>query len=70
VGMLAVAPRIILVSWPAYVFLGLWFVEQVFYASFSLASLGIAFSAHIGGFLFGMLLALALRFWGLAAAPT
>ncbi len=56
VAMLALAPRIIFLSWPAWAFLGLWFAEQVFFASFDLASLGVAFWAHIGGFVFGMLL--------------
>lgn len=68
VVMLAVAPRIIFLSWPAWVFLGLWLLEQLFYASFGLDSLGIAFWAHIGGFVFGMLLALALRGWLAARA--
>jgi membrane associated rhomboid family serine protease len=61
VAMLALTPRIFFLSWPAYVFLGLWLLEQVFYASFGLASLGIAFWAHIAGFMCGMLLALGLR---------
>jgi len=62
VAMLAAAPRIIFLSWPAYVTVGLWLLEQLFYASFGLA-LGIAFWAHIGGFVFGMLLGLVLRPW-------
>jgi membrane associated rhomboid family serine protease len=62
VAMLAAAPRIFIVTWPAYVFLGLWLLEQLFYASFD-APLGIAFWAHIGGFAFGMLLGLAVRAW-------
>lgn len=67
VAMLALAPRIFFLSWPAWAFLGLWFVEQVFFASFGLASLGVAFWAHIGGFVFGMLLGLALS--ALRGAP-
>ena len=70
VAMLALSPRIFFLSWPAYVFLGLWLLEQVFYASFGLASLGIAFWAHIAGFGCGMLLALALRFARGAPAET
>jgi membrane associated rhomboid family serine protease len=62
VVMLAVAPRIFFLSWPAWVLLSLWLLEQLFYASFGLA-LGIAFWAHIGGFVFGMLLGLALGQW-------
>jgi len=64
VAMLGLAPRVSFLAWPAYVFLGLWLLEQLFYASFGLASLGIAFWAHIGGFVFGMLLALGLRLRG------
>ena len=61
VAMLALTPRIFFLSWPAWVFLGLWLLEQLFYASFGLASLGIAFGAHIAGFVCGMLFALGLR---------
>lgn len=63
VVMLALVPRVTLLSWPAWVLLGLWLLEQLFYASFGLASLGIAFWAHIGGFVFGMILGLALSRW-------
>jgi len=48
---------------PALVFLGIWFVSQLFSGVLSLstasgASLGgIAWWAHIGGFLFGLVLA-------------
>jgi hypothetical protein len=50
---------------PAWVFLGLWFVYQLVEANYGLTSAsanggGVAFFAHIGGFLFGMLLARAL----------
>lgn len=49
---------------PAYVFLGLWFVQQAFYGVASLGAPtnvgmengGIAYWAHAGGFLFGALL--------------
>jgi membrane associated rhomboid family serine protease len=54
---------------PAYVFLGLWFLFQLFEGNFGLFSAhanggGTAFFAHVGGFLFG---ALAVRL--LAGAP-
>jgi membrane associated rhomboid family serine protease len=46
---------------PAYFFLGLWFLLQFFYGSFTLAYLpaqqgGVAWWAHVGGFLIGILL--------------
>ena len=41
---------------PAIVFLGLWFIGQ-----FSVATPGVAWEAHVGGFLIGALIALALR---------
>src|SRR6185312_10623452 len=47
---------------PAYVFLGLWFLYQLVEANFGLFSStanggGVAFFAHVGGFLFGVLVA-------------
>jgi membrane associated rhomboid family serine protease len=60
VSMLAVAPRVHFLTLPAIVVLGFWLLEQVFYALMK-APLGIAFWAHIGGFMFGAVLALALR---------
>jgi membrane associated rhomboid family serine protease len=54
VSMLAFSPRISFLTWPAWVFLGLWLVEQVFYAILTAGmSVGIAFGAHLGGFAFG-----------------
>lgn len=51
---------------PAYVFLGIWFALQVVYSLVSMASGtsggGVAFAAHIGGFISG--LALILLFGG------
>ncbi len=49
-------------DWPAWAVLGLWFVLQVVYGALSVfpaggASGGVAFFAHIGGFVFGMLYA-------------
>ncbi len=51
---------------PAYLFLGVWFVQQAFYGIASLEvptnigmeSGGIAYWAHAGGFVFGIILAL------------
>jgi membrane associated rhomboid family serine protease len=50
-----------IVELPALLVLGLWFLLQVFYGSAALAqpvteSGGVAYFAHIGGFLFGLLL--------------
>jgi membrane associated rhomboid family serine protease len=42
---------------PAFVFLGFWFVLQWFYGIFDIAG-GVAYWAHIGGFIAGMFLAL------------
>jgi len=48
----------------AWVFLGLWFLYQLIEANFSLvapgAGGGVAFFAHVGGFLFGVVVAVAL----------
>jgi membrane associated rhomboid family serine protease len=50
---------------PAYVFLGFWFLYQLIEANFGLFSAGangggVAFFAHVGGFVFGALVAIAL----------
>jgi len=50
---------------PAWYFLGLWFLYQLIEANFGLFSAsanggGVAFFAHVGGFLFGLLVALGL----------
>ena len=53
-----------LVELPALIVLGMWFVLQLFNGSLALASSvggGIAWGAHIGGFLVGALLILLLR---------
>jgi rhomboid family protein len=47
---------------PAWIFLGLWFLYQLIEANFGLFSAsanggGVAFFAHVGGFLFGLLVA-------------
>ncbi len=48
---------------PAVAFLGFWFVLQVLSASFTLvgASTGVAYLAHIGGFIAGVLMVLPIR---------
>jgi len=43
---------------PAWVFLGVWFVMQLFEGTFGAAQ-GVAVWAHVGGFLFGVLIVLA-----------
>lgn len=54
VSMLSFSPRISFLTWPAWVFLGLWLLEQVFYALLTAhMNAGIAFGAHLGGFAFG-----------------
>jgi membrane associated rhomboid family serine protease len=45
-----------LVYVPAYVFIGLWFAIQLFSAFAGLSGGGVAFVAHVGGFLAGLLL--------------
>jgi membrane associated rhomboid family serine protease len=57
---------IIPVRIPAYIFLGFWFLYQLFEANFGLFSSsahggGVAFSAHVGGFIFGVIVANILR---------
>ncbi len=52
-------------SWPAWAVLGLWFVLQLFSGVGSLGADaqyggGVAFFAHIGGFVFGALITFAL----------
>jgi rhomboid family protein len=56
---------IFLVKIPAYWFLGAWFLYQLVEANFGLASAssnggGVAFFAHVGGFLFGVIVTQAL----------
>lgn len=43
---------------PAFLWIGLWFVEQLLAGMFSLASVevGVAYWAHVGGFLVGLLI--------------
>jgi len=66
VAALSLAPRIRFFSLPAAVFLGLWAVEQVFWTLMTTRiDVGVAFRAHLGGFVFGTLCALGLRAAGL-----
>lgn len=56
---------------PAWVYLGLWFLYQLVEGGFGLTSAaanggGVAFFAHVGGFVFGVIVALALRSAGRA----
>jgi membrane associated rhomboid family serine protease len=55
---------------PALLFLALWFVVQFFSGTLAIASAsagggGVAFFAHIGGFITGIIVALTLRFAGI-----
>ena len=56
---------IFLIRIPAWVFLGLWFLYQLIEANFGLFNAqanggGVAFFAHVGGFIFGALMTLLL----------
>lgn len=53
--------RIIRFAWPAYFVLPLWLLVQIFWGSLAHASGGVAYYAHIGGFIFGAAIAIALR---------
>jgi membrane associated rhomboid family serine protease len=66
VAALSLAPRIRFFSLPAAVFLGLWVMEQAFWTLMTTSiDVGVAFRAHLGGFAFGALVAIALRAAGL-----
>jgi len=52
---------ITIVAIPAVVFLGLWFVYQFLYGTIAGAGGGVAYWAHIGGFVAGMLFGAAWR---------
>jgi membrane associated rhomboid family serine protease len=57
-GLLVIIP----VRIPAWIYLGLWFVYQLIEANYGLTSAhanggGVAFFAHIGGFVFGVIVA-------------
>jgi membrane associated rhomboid family serine protease len=64
--------RVFLVRIAAWIFLGLWSLYQLIEASFGLFSAsanggGVAFFAHVGGFIFGLLVARLLARTGQAA---
>ncbi len=48
------------VDLPAWLVLPLWFLEQLFFAGLA-GSSGVAYRAHVGGFLFGFVMALAVK---------
>jgi hypothetical protein len=48
------------VDLPAWIVLPLWFLQQLFFAGLSSSS-GVAYRAHVGGFVFGFLAAAAIR---------
>lgn len=48
------------VDLPAWIVLPLWFLQQLFFAGLSTSS-GVAYRAHVGGFIFGFLAALAIK---------
>ena len=65
---------IFLIRIPAWIFLGLWFLYQLVEANFGLFSAsanggGVAFFAHVGGFLFGLVAARILSGTGRVSAP-
>ena len=65
---------VFLVRIPAYVFLGIWFLLQLVEGNFGLFSAhanggGTAFFAHVGGFLFGVLVVRLLAGASLRAMP-
>jgi membrane associated rhomboid family serine protease len=65
---------VFLVKIPAWVFLGVWFLYQLIEGNFGLFSAsahggGTAFFAHIGGFLFGLVVARVLAGGAVARAP-
>ena len=68
-GLLVIIP----IRLPAWVFLGVWFLYQLYEANYGLFSAsanggGVAFSAHVGGFLFGVIVAAWLARTGTARA--
>jgi membrane associated rhomboid family serine protease len=48
------------VDLPAWIVLPLWFLQQLFFAGLA-ASSGVAYRAHVGGFVFGFLTAVAIK---------
>ncbi len=49
---------------PAFVVIPVWAAEQFYYASFAGEDSGVAFSAHVGGFLLGLVFALCVAVLG------
>jgi membrane associated rhomboid family serine protease len=60
-----IRPKLLRFSWPAYAVLPLWFVEQFVEAAIGGSASGVAYWAHIGGFVFGAALATALSYSGI-----
>lgn len=50
---------------PAYVMLPLWFLQQLWEGFMSAGGSGVAFWAHVGGFVFGAVIALGMKFSGI-----
>jgi membrane associated rhomboid family serine protease len=62
---LGFVPRFVKFKSPAYLMLPLWFVTQLFWGAMTRGEGGgVAYWAHIGGFAFGLAMALGLRFSG------
>jgi membrane associated rhomboid family serine protease len=71
VAGLSLAGHVRFFSLPAAVFLALWVLEQVFWTLMTTRiDVGVAFRAHLGGFAFGAIAALALRLLGLPRERT
>jgi tetratricopeptide (TPR) repeat protein len=60
-----IKPKLLRFSWPAYAVLPLWFVEQFLEAAIGGSASGVAYWAHIGGFVFGAALATVLSYSGI-----
>lgn len=65
IDLLVIFIRIMRFAWPACIVLPLWIIVQVAWATMGRQSGGVAYWAHIGGFVFGGLMAIALRQMGL-----
>ncbi|HEX8172109.1 MAG TPA: rhomboid family intramembrane serine protease [Thermoanaerobaculia bacterium] len=46
---------------PAFIVLPLWFAQQLLYTLYEAGGGGVAFSAHVGGFVYGVVFALAVK---------
>jgi membrane associated rhomboid family serine protease len=73
--VLAVVPIVIFIQilvLPAPLFLGVWFLLQFFQGSFSIGDMeagGVAWWAHVGGFVAGVVMVLALKAMGFCTPP-